>query len=324
MSIEPTSNPNPIYTVVFRTEQVLTDTNVRNENLELFFHRKGDLIRADAQYFVFPGVTELFQRLSQEPHVRLALFSDRSEPYVTELCQQLIKRTLSSEKEKQISTSVEVCSEKNLKPHQGDSRSYGLKSREHQIDLRDLVDNQKDLDNAVLIETCTPCFSYTAYTTYTTYIAGDQAPNLLVVSPSTTEIFDQLSKRVDRWDSEGYFLVPIRVNQKYTKKFLNTSIRGSISAGKYIKASPLLTGGYKIAFKKRGVQEHGIAYMSEEEHPDLCKSLADLDYSRETVKLEKGLVLKQIHEWIEKHGGECRIQKVCHKVNRIYYVAGVL
>ncbi|MCB1112293.1 MAG: hypothetical protein H7A37_01030 [Chlamydiales bacterium] len=307
MSIESNTVVNPTCTVVFDIDEVLVASDgSRNDNLKSYFRRKGHLIEAHNRHFVFPGVAELFQRLNQEPNVRLAYFRLGYHYRDAEEFHQLFHKALVLDQ--QLSANVKVCDRREIQS----GIANGLKSEKNLHDLTQLVDNKEDLDNTALI------------VTDTTYIERGQTPNLLLVSPSTTENFCKLPKQVDQWDSEGYFLIPVHARIGHIRKFLWPGVRSKIAEGKCIRACPLLTGGYKIAFKKRGKKECIVAYMNEKEYPDLCNMLANHDYFVGNARITNGVVLEKIHEWIEEHGGECKIKKVYYNANRIYYIAGVL
>ncbi|MCB1112292.1 MAG: hypothetical protein KDK72_06525 [Chlamydiia bacterium] len=200
-------------------------------------------------------------------------------------------------------------------PHQGADKSYGLESGKTQKDLTKLGLTEQDLDNAVLIED------------NASYVSFGQARNFLEVPATTSKDFMFLDRNIDQFDKAGYFSVPVSVLRKpyeNQEDFPYITNRRSIAEGGHIEVCRLSSGGYQIAYKRRGLQEYVVDHLKEKENHELCESLANLNYSYDRAYLKNGEVLKQIHAWIEERGGETKIKKLYHEANRIYYVAGIL
>lgn len=302
------------YNIVFDIDGVLAVNRSGGEKQALFFARRGEIIHAVATHYIFPGIKEFFQRLAQEPQVRISFFSSGAKERNESFCPKLLKSVFGPEKAKTMKINVYsrgdlVCGKRP------DFHKYKLMGGNKQKSLKEFY-SEKQFPNTVLIDdNCS-------------YIASGEEKNLIFVGETESYSFWKRMDRQESWTPEGDYSIPFWLFKDPLTEEEIKEQKGDckeIQKGKYLTIYPSQESGYSLCFKNKGLPEITIVSINDESEPELCKALSELDTGEYGSKCyPSGNALELVHKYLEGNGGETKIKRVLREANYVYYVAGIL
>lgn len=148
-----------IITIVFDIDGTLAGTsNTESEDLMLFFHRRGALIKAnDIVHYVYPGVLELMKILFSKENVRVAFFSSGPEERNEAFVKSLLTLALGQADYEKYEEQIIIRSKEHLEAHTAaekkqQRKQYGFYAGAMKKDITLALSPGASLENAILVD----------------------------------------------------------------------------------------------------------------------------------------------------------------------------
>lgn len=297
-----------VYTVVWDIDDVITARGCRTLAGIRFFSQEGAVLRAQVTQYVFPRIKELFQRLYQEPNIRMAFFSSGSKERGMLLRPQLLELAFGQERAEEIKKAIPILSEEDLEEHPFQEREFDFVIPQgKRKNLSRVTPEGGSLKDVIIIDN------------QIEYAVRGQEHHFFRVR-NTAADFENMGchRKLTEWTRDGKFS-PVA----YTGS-LQDSIRFRkadvpfVSRGTFIIIYPD-ESAYIVEFKARGKEECQTARL--DSSSPLFEKIARYFPNDSQVGPE---TLPELYAWIREQGGEIPENRIYHEANKVYYVAGIL
>ena len=302
--IPKTENRVPVYNVVLDIDHVLaTCDSIQTPEEALFFRQRGAIVTAIKTHYVFPGVLEMIKGLYAMEDVRTSFYSAGSQERNRVFVDQLLERALPTEVSSRAKKEVCILSREDLNESWQKDISRVLRNGH----TGDSVDNTVLVDDRLL------------------NVVPEQSPNFLFVPPSTVGTFAALRRKKDFYEETGFKFLKCGITPESFADY--ASIRKPVDEGKCIFAARKDADTFDLRFLDGRSELYRIEPISAETHQPLASALERIYQEN----LKKDCVVTPVND-PEVHKNLCglvdsiggKTQTICHRANRIYYVAGLL
>jgi len=296
---------SPVH-IVFDIDGVLAAPGILDSHQGDFFHKKGFVLTAIKTHYIFPGVIELLRLLLQTENLHVSFFSSGGKERNVIFVQEILQQAIGIEEYKKIKGSVQILSREDLSA----SMSAIGREREELANIKnteqrktygmglgnmakDLTKIQKDLENVVLVEDDS------------SYVAYGQARNLLYVPETDQYSYERLNPRWG-YAPDGYRPMQCRFDDPDSSDYYDDEDIQVIRDGDQ----------FQVKYLDFESNQHKQIPIKDEKLRQALNELAS------KVWIEEPSITRELYALVEAQKG--RIKRLCRKVNRIYYVAGLL
>jgi hypothetical protein len=305
------SAQNPIRNIVFDIDNVLAIPEVDlNSNLRVL--SIGSFITAANHWHYVPqGVSEFLQLLLRTNDIRISFFSAGSPERNREFAHKLLERSLNTEYSA-IKDKVSVLSRPDMQPASekephGSCAVCGFSHGDLRKDISKVLQDGELLGNAVLLDDSRHNIAY------------EQHKNFLYIPQLNYAACDEDKAR--KYDAHGVKQLPL---------FFSTIPADKAELVLVANGKKILIcrneEWYEINYLHEEANDRSVLILDEETYPDLVASLTNFQkfYANQNQACtidDPGLIAKLV-ECVSSFGG--KTSKICRRINRIYYAAGLL